>query len=107
MAQPRSAIRNFVLSSVAWTPVIAPIDCSYYLIVGNVSGKAMLRSSDPANSDAEYTMPAGGWFGMVAPNTLPSSSDYWNPRYRAGDIVTYLKAASAGDTGPAVIEFIL
>jgi hypothetical protein len=123
-----SAIRNFPLSSSEYTPIIAPIACNYYIIIGNTSGDSMRRSSDGTEANS-YLMAAGSWYSAMAPankstnqETAPMQTSSSRPpglgqqkpvttgpqattRYRAGQPVTYLKA-SAG-VGPVVVEFLL
>ncbi len=92
-----SQIAQFPLSTTQWTPIIAPIDCNYYLIIGNQDGSAMLRCSDDTDASTVYTMQTGGWFSFLSP---VFSRNY---RFKTGDVVTYVKATSG--TGPAIVEF--
>jgi hypothetical protein len=101
MTEINSAIRRFALSTTEWTPIVAPINCNYFLIIGSSDGSAMHRCSDPNNAESAYEIPPGGWYSMMAPT--PSTGVAWY-RYRPGDAVTYLKA-TAGN--PMVfVEFV-
>lgn len=100
-----SRIQQFALSTASWTPVIAPINCSYYIIVGNQDGTAMLRCSDPNDPNSSYTMPAGGWYSLLATGPVYPNDPGNTCRYKAGTVMTYLKALTGA--GPAIVEFIL
>lgn len=99
MAEIASAIRKFALITTAYTPIIAPICCNYYLIIGNQDGSAMLRSSDGTDANS-YEMPAGGWYSMMAPPMILA----FQCRFQQGNIVTWLKAVAG--VGPAIVEFV-
>ena len=104
MGQP-SAIRLFTISSSAYTPIVTPIDCNYYMIVQNVDGSALVRSSDGTDANS-YTMGAGTWYSMTSSIAAPvGSKSPMGPRYPAGSVVTYIKSKTG--TGPVVVEFVL
>jgi len=92
-----SHISQFPLTTTEWTAILAPIDCNYFLIIGNQDGSAMMRCSDDTDPTTAYTMPVNGWFSFLSPVF------YRNYRFRHGDTVTFLKATSG--TGPAIVEF--
>lgn len=96
-----SAIRKFAITTTEYTGIVAPIDCDYFLIIGNVDGTAMIRSSDGTDANS-YQIPAGGWYSMLAPPTTFLGSA---PRYRSGYTVTYIKATTG--VGPVAVEFVL
>lgn len=107
---PVQAIRLFALNTSTYTPIVTPIDCNFYLIVGADDGTAMRRSSDGTDPNS-YLIPAGGWYGFVAPTTMIAQNPLPTKakdviaviRWFAGDTVTYIKA-SAG-TPKAIVEF--
>ena len=67
------------------------------MIVGNNDGSAMKRCSDNENEMTAYTMPPLGWFSYSCP------AFYKQYRFKAGDIVTFLKATQAGTI--VIVEF--
>ena len=83
-----------------WVPIVAPIGCNYYAIIGNFDGSAMMRCSDPNDANTEYEIPAGGGFALFVPPHPPNLSI---PRYSPGSVVTYLMALSG--VGPVICEF--
>ena len=92
-------IRNFPLAAGSYVPIVAPVPCDHFLIIGNADGSAMQRSSDGTDANS-YLLPAGGWYSFLAPSKGSRGSTF---AFQAGDVVTYLKAISG--IGPAVVEF--
>ena len=93
-----SQIARFQLSQTQWTPVVAPLACSYYMIIGNSDGSQMARGSDTEDPNTWYMMPAGGaWFAFDVPAL------YKRYRFNKGDSVTFLKATVPGTV--AIVEF--
>jgi hypothetical protein len=101
MTETVHAIRTFAITSEAWTPIIAPINCDYYAILGTLNGAAVIRSSDSSNSQAQHVLSAGGSYALVVPKSGFSGLAY---RFRASGIVMYLKSAGVDDQ--VIIEFI-
>ena len=85
-----SQIAKFTLDVDNWTTIIAPLNCSYYMIIGNSDGSAMKRCSDSTDLNTCYTMPAGEWFSY----SVPAFYKKW--RFMQNDIVTILKATVPG-----------
>lgn len=84
---------------------MTPQGCNYYLIVGTSDGSAMVRSSDGTDENS-YTIPAGGWYGFVAPFTPEANTNWFGSgarRFLSGATVTYIKATSG--TPNVVVEF--
>lgn len=99
MSECACPIRRFALDATDWTPIVAPVSCSYYAILGTVGGNAILRCSDPSNLPAtEHQVGGGGWYALLSPRHGP-------PRYAAGDTVIWLQAVQGTET--AIVEFIL
>jgi len=96
MSSP-NPIRRFPLQTDQWTPIVTPVDCSHFAILGNADGSPMLRSSDPQDQNAWHQL-TGSYAFIVAP---PGGC---RTRWRAGDTLGYLK--SVAGTGPAIVEFI-
>jgi len=93
-----SQIARFALAQDQWTPIVAPLQCSYYMIIGNNDGSEMGRCSNTEDQSTWYMMPAGGaWFAFDVPAL------YKRYRFNKGDIVTFLKATSPGTV--AIVEF--
>jgi hypothetical protein len=90
-------IRRFDLNTDTYTPIVAPCDCNYFFVT-NSDGTKMLECSDTENQDSWCEVPANDWFSVSAPRTGPV-------RFRAGEIVTYLKATTG--VGPAIAKFVL
>ena len=88
------AIRRFPVTHDDWTPIVAPIGCSYFSIIGETADLKLVRSSDPSNGSAWYECTG---YALVAP--------YVGMRFSPGSIVTYVKAAQ--DAGTVIGEFIL
>jgi hypothetical protein len=88
------AIRRFSVTPDGWTPIVAPIGCSYFSIIGETADLRLLRSSDPGNDSAWYECTG---YALVAP--------YVGIRFASGSVVTYVKAAQAA--GTVIGEFIL
>jgi hypothetical protein len=101
MADTKNIIRVFALTNSGWTAITAPAACNYFDIIGTVDGSAMLRSSDPTNASAQYTIPANGWYSMVA---TVHSRDAASGRFATGETVTYLQATVASVN--VVVEFV-
>lgn len=99
-----TGIAKFPLSESAWTPINAPFDCSYFLIIGNEDNSGnridepMIRCSDENNVPAtQYTMKMDDWFGLVVPARFGAY------RFIAGSPVTFLKATVSPQV--AIVEF--
>lgn len=103
MAERNSAIRTFALTTSAYTQIVAPIQCSFFEIIGTSDGTAMTRSSDGTDANS-YPFPAAGWYGFGAP-LGPASGHVQTLRWQAGETVTYLKAAIG--TPNVYVEFNL
>jgi hypothetical protein len=89
-------IRRFALTTANYTPIITPIDCAYYVILSSTDpNEALLRSSDPNDSDAWHETFG---YAFIAPSNSSS------PRWEAGSTVTWLKAKTGTPT--AIVEFI-
>lgn len=99
---PNTAIRQFAISNSGWTAIVTPIACNYWSL-GNSSGAAFLRASDPNNAAAQYQVPALAWYSMLAPGPSVARD---HVRYQPGSTVTYAKGIGA-DTGPIIAEFVL
>jgi hypothetical protein len=99
MSECQSKIRRFNLSTDVFTPIIAPGACSYFAILGTDDGSAMIRSSDPSNPSAWYTMIANQSYGLIVPHQGAGMK-----RFGEGETVTWLK--SEGGIGPVIVEFI-
>lgn len=97
--ESQTKIRRFPLSTDTFTPIVAPASCSYFAILGTEDGTAMIRSSDPNNENAWYSMPANQSYGLIVPHQGAGMK-----RFGEGEIITYLKAV--GGVGPAIVEFI-
>jgi hypothetical protein len=94
-----SAIKRFALTSGAWTEITAPIPCSYYQIIGNEDGVDMLKTTDQADAEAQYTMRASGQaYSVIA---TAAFSAY---RFLPGAIVCWMK--SAGGNTKVIVEFV-
>jgi hypothetical protein len=72
VACKQSFIVTLPITTADWTPVLAPLACNYFLIIGNVDGSAFLRCTDPTDANSSYQIPAGGWFSFLAPWTPPN-----------------------------------
>jgi hypothetical protein len=97
MGECKSVIRNVPLIQGQYVAIVAPIACNYFAILSCGPGGAM-RSSDPDNPAAEYSMSAYGGYALIGqPHTMY--------RFVAGETVTHLK--SLDGTGPAIVEFTL
>jgi hypothetical protein len=92
-----SQIKKFSLDHNNWVPILTPLNCSYYMIIGNSDGSAMSRCSDSDDPSTCYTIPAGGWFSY----SVPAFYKKW--RFMQGDVVTILKATVPGTV--VIIEF--
>lgn len=102
MQETASAIRKFRLNTATYVPIVAPIECNYYLLIGSSDGSAMKRCSDPDNeAESMYTIPANGWYAMVAPTPSINRAFY---RFQKGQTVTYLKATVG--TPDVFVEFV-
>jgi hypothetical protein len=105
VATVNTAIRQFAISTSEWTPIVTPIDCSYFILIGNQDGSAMQRCSDPNDITTSYTMQAGGWYALNASGVGVTGWNGKPARFPAGATVTYIKALSG--VGPVIVEFIL
>lgn len=85
-----SQIVQFPLSPANWTPIIAPMPCAYFLILGNSDESAMLRCTDTSDATTSYVMKPGGWFSFTSPAL------YQRFRFTKGQIVAILKATQQG-----------
>lgn len=81
-----------------YVPIVAPIDCNYFMIIGNADGSntPMQRSSDGTDANS-YTIPAGGWYSFLAPTRRPYT------RFKIGETVTFIKVTAG--VGPVIVEF--
>ena len=93
-------IRRFALTADGWTPVIAPVACNNYAILGTDGGAAIWRCSDDANDQTQHKLSSNESYALVI-------AKHWlnEDRFKAGDTVTYLKADQGTET--AIVEFIL
>jgi hypothetical protein len=87
-------IRRIQLNTEEWTPVLTPIDCAFYAILGTSDDSAVLRSSDPDNEEAWHKTYG---YAFIVEGTH-------RVRWSAGQAVTYLKALSG--TPKAIVEFV-
>jgi len=101
MKETAHAIRTFPITSGEWTPIIAPINCDYYAILGTVGGVAVIHSTDPDNPQAQHVLGSGGWYALVVPKSKFSGREY---RYQTSETVVYVK--STGGDDQVIIEFI-
>lgn len=92
-----SVIAQFPLNVNGWTAIVAPVNSSYYLIIGSSDGSSMYRCTDDADPATSYQMPSGGWFSYSIPAL------YQRTRFSKGATVCYLKATQAGSI--AIVEF--
>jgi len=101
MTETVHAIRTFPINSSEFTPIIAPINCDYYAILGTLNGVAVIRSSDPSNPQAQHVLAAGGSYAFIVPKSGFSGKQY---RFQASAEVMYLKSSGIDDQ--VIIEFI-
>jgi hypothetical protein len=99
-----TGIRKFALATDAWTDIVTPFPCSYFLIIGcedsagNRIDQPLIRCSDKNSvPSTQYTMKTGDWFALVA------NARFGAYRYQQGDPVTFLKCTSPPCT--AIVEF--
>lgn len=92
-----SHITIFNLVTDDWTAIVAPCNCSYYMIIGNQNCSPMWRCSDTDDAKSFYQMQANGWFSFSIPAL------YKKFRFAQGDTVTFLKATVEGTI--ATVEF--
>ena len=97
MSAVGSYIKQFPLSMDQWTPIVCPLNCAYYMIIGNTDGSAMERCSDSSDPTTAYQMPPLGWFSYQC------TAFYQRYRFTVGNVVTYLKATQLGTI--AIVEF--
>ena len=97
----KAKIRRFTVSTDEYAPIIAPSACSYFGVLGPADGSTLLRSSDPANDCAWYSMGPGYGCALVAPHIGASLA-----RFGEGDVVTWLKL-QAREGGPSSIDVIV
>ena len=103
-SHPNYVKKQIAIDNVSWTPVIAPIDCQGVGIKNSVAVDLKIRtdSADPTTQD---TIPAGNQEGvMVSRSQGGVQFDVAPERFRAGDTICYLQAASG--TGPALATFV-
>jgi hypothetical protein len=94
-------IRRFTVSTDAYTPITAPYACSYFGVLGPADGSTLLRSSDPENDCAWYSMGPGYGCALVVPYQGASMT-----RFGEGDVVTWLKLQPK-QGGPSSIDVIV
>ena len=107
---PVQEIRVFALNASTYTPIVTPIDCNFYNIMGTSDGTAMRRSSDGTDENS-HIIPASDWYSFEAPvnivvqNPVPTKAKdvVGQIRWMAGYTVTYLKAISG--TPDVSVEF--
>jgi hypothetical protein len=103
-SHPNYVKKQVAVDTVSWTPVMAPIDCQGVGIKNSVAVDLKIRTdaADPATQD---TIPAGNQEGlMVARSPGNVQFDQGPQRFRAGETLCYLQAASG--TGPALATFV-
>ena len=103
-SHPNYVKRQIAIDSISWTPVVAPIDCQGVGIKNSVAVDVKIRtdSGDPATQD---TIPAGSQEGVMVSRSQGSVQfDLAPQRFRAGDTICFLQAASG--TGPALATFV-
>lgn len=107
---PVQAIRLFALNTSTYVPIVTPIDCNFYNLMGTDNGTGIRRSSDGTDANS-HLISAADWYGFFAPvsliaqNPLPTKGKIVisQVRWRVGDIVIYLKAVSG--TPNVAVEF--
>jgi len=101
MTGPVSVIRTFPITSTDFTPIVAPINCDYYAILGTQGGGAVIRSMDPDDDQAQHVIAPGGWYALVVPKSRYSGREY---RFQKSETVMYAKSTGPDDT--VIVEFI-
>ena len=96
MADTKCVIRRFAVDSSDWTAIVAPVPCSFYMVFAE-GGTQMMRSSDPTNAQAQYTMPPGAGYAIAA-------SHERTRRFNQGDTVTWIRTVGGSDV--AIAEFV-
>src|SRR5882672_2317204 len=96
-----SSILKFTLTNTEYTPIIAPVPCDYYSIMECENGWQLRRSSDGTD---EHSYVMYGAFSVMSPVMRLGSAQY--ARFKAGDVVTYLKLAT-GTSDNAIVEFMI
>jgi hypothetical protein len=103
-SHPNYVKKQIAIDTVSWTAIVAPIDCMGVGIKNAVSVDLRIRTdaADPATQDL---IPAGNQEGVMVSRHAGNVQDDSGPsRFRAGDTVAYLQAASG--TGPALATFV-
>ncbi len=103
-SHPNYVKKQIAIDNVSWTPVVAPIDCQGVGIKNSVAVDLKVRtdSADPTTQDI---IPAGNQEGVMIARTLGNVQfDLASQRFRAGDTICFLQAASG--TGPALATFV-
>ena len=103
-SHPNYVKKQIAVDTVSWTPVVAPIDCQGVGVKNTVAVDLKVRtdSADPTTQD---TIPAGNQEGVVVAHDQGNVQfDVASQRFRAGDTICFLQAASG--TGPALATFV-
>jgi len=91
-------VKRFALSTSEWTPIVTPIACNYFAILGSSDGAAMSRCSTPSSEQSWSDWYDLQDYALVVPRM-------GERRFEPGDTVTYLKGKTPGQS--AIVEFIL
>lgn len=103
-SHPNYVKKQIAVDSVTWTPIVAPIDCMGVAIKNSAPVDLRIRT-DAADPTTQDVIPAGNQDGVTVPRHGSNPQDaFTGARFRAGETVAYLQAASG--TGPALLTFV-
>lgn len=89
--------KGFTLDTVTWTPITAPIACSFVVLHNEGAANIYLRSDD-GDATTQKTLNPG------VQEILSSGGDN-RYRFNANDVVLYAQTVSG--TGPLRVSFLL
>jgi len=103
-SNPNYVKKQIAIDSVSWTAIAAPIDCMGVGIKNSVSTDMKIRT-DAADPNTQDTIPAGNQDGIMVSRAGDARINAESgTRFRAGDTIAFLQAASG--TGPALVTFV-